>query len=393
MAFEQVSKTVQWLDEERRKDKQEIIALQERLTVVTTENTGLNRKLQKLEADLATTNAAIQRLSKIDEILGGYRKEMTRQLEEAEQRRADASREDDRLRKLEREGINKSLAELRKGLDPIPGLERDLQARREEESRASRLIAEIQKKVGDFNKYVDERNRSVTLVEEGRRQDAKRITELQAELTELRKRLDDSRGKVEILEDVVRRADARMGEISLADNERRAVQAQWLDAQSILQSERERAWIELREKTESALEKLTDYAHRVEQYAEGNREIKRAADDYRQMAELIERRLNEVGEIQRLNEERLRQDWAAFMADDQKRWATHMLLRDEQWREHDRLNVRQIERSENMEEQLTLITDALRQIQVVDADRMQKILNVVRELVADSEQPTFVKAR
>src|SRR5574341_257035 len=194
MDMDQFAKTVQWLDDERRKDKQEIAALQERLAALATENGGLARRLQQLESDLAASTAVLQRLAKMDGILDGYRKEMTRQLDELEQRRGEAAREAERLRKVEREGLNKSFSELRKGLENVARLERESQARKEEENRISRLVAELQNKVTEFNRFVDERARSAAVLDEGRRQDAKRITDLQTELSDLRKRLDENRG-------------------------------------------------------------------------------------------------------------------------------------------------------------------------------------------------------
>ncbi len=389
---DQLAKTVQWLDDERRKDKQEVAALQERLSGLAAENAAWQRKIQQLESDLATSTATLQRLAKIDEILDGYRREMTRQLEELEQRRTDAAREDERLRKVEREGLNKSLADLRKGVENIGKLEREAQGRKDEENRLSRLVAELQNKVSEFNRYLDERLRSITVVEEGRRQDAKRITELQTEMTDVRKRVDENRGKLDVVEDVARRVDARLGELFLAETERRNLQTQWLDAQAIVQAERERAFNDVQAKVEAAVRSIEEYAHKVDQYAEANRDIKRSADDFKQMTALMERRINEAAEIQRLAEERFRQDWAAFLADDQKRWTTHMLLRDEQWREHDRLNVRQFERLDALEEQTSELFDVVRHMQSLDASRLQALLNLVREMVAEYEQ-NFAKVK
>jgi chromosome segregation ATPase len=383
----QLAKTVEWLDAERRKDKQDITALQERLAVQANDNSVLAKRLQQAESDLAVANAQLHRLAKIDEILDGYRKEMAKQLEEVEKRWADSAREDERLHKVERDGVNKSLAEVRKGLETLSKLERDALARREEEGRLTRLVAELQKKVGDFTKYVDERNRAVTLVEEGRRQDAKRIADLQAEMSELRRRLDESRGKLEIVEDVARRAETRITEVANAETERRAAQTQWAEQQSIRQSEQDRTWAELRATVEGALETMDEYARRVNQYAETHREMTRASEDLKQATELLERRMNEVGEIQRLAEDRLRQDWAAFLADDQKRWTTHMLLRDEQWREHDRLNARQLERLETLEEQMGEVLDTLHHLRDMDAHRLQALLTLLREMAAEYDQP------
>lgn len=392
MDLAQLAKQVDWLDGERRKDKQEITALYERLAVLVNENSALTKRLQQLETQLTGTGAQIQRLTKVDEVLEQYRREMARQVEEMDKRRQEAQREDERLRKLEREGVNKSLGEVRKGLESIGKIERDLDARREEEGRISRLVSELQKKVTDFNKLVDERNRSVTLVEEGRRTDAKRITDVQADLSEMRRRQDEGRGKIDVVEDIARRAEARIAEVINAENERRATQVQWTEAQSIRQAEQERAFVELKAKVEASLEGMEDYARKVNQYAETNREFNRASTDLKQAADLLERRINEVSEIQRLAEDRLRQDWNAFLADDQKRWTTHMLLRDEQWREHDRAYEKQITRVETLEEQAAEVQDVIQHMRELDANRLQTLLNVIREMVAEYDQQ-FVKVK
>ena len=392
MDLGQLAKTVDWLDGERRKDKQEITALQERLAALAVDNGNLARRLQQMESALTTATAQLQRVTKVDELLDGYRKEMARQIEELEKRRQETGREDERLRKIERDGLNKSLGEVRKGLEGLPKFERDLDARKEEEARIARLVAELQKKVGEFTKHVDDRNRSVTLVEEGRRQDAKRIADLMTELSELRRRADENRGKLDIVEDIARRAEARIAEVTQAETERRQLQTQWMEAQSIRYTEQERAWVELRAKVEAALETMGDYARRVNQAAESNREISRAAAELQQSSELLDRRMNEITEIQRLSEDRLRQDWAAFLADEQKRWTTHMLLRDEQWREHDRAAAKDGERVETLEEQTAEVVDTLRRLQELDASRLQSLLTVLREMASEYEQ-TFTQVR
>ncbi|MCC7359138.1 MAG: hypothetical protein IT317_06660 [Anaerolineales bacterium] len=392
MDIEQAAKTIQWLDDERRKDKQELTALQERLAAVSGDNANLTRRLQQLESDFAALNGAVQKNIKIDQLLDGYRKEMTRQIEEIERRRTESEKENERLRKIERDAVNKSLAELRRSLDVLPKLERDIGGRHEEESRVNRMLSELQLKVAEFNKHVDERNRAVTVLDEGRRQDVKRIIELQTETADLRKRLEESRGKVEIVDDLARRTDARLAEVFVAENERKAAQSQWLEAQAVVQTERDRAWIDLKSHTEASLKSLEDYARRVDQYADAFRDMRRIVEEARQMVDLVERRVIESAEVHRLAEERFRQDWASFLADDQKRWTTHMLLRDEQWREHDRNNAKQVEQLGELEERLTEMNASIRHLQALDAGRMQTLLNVVRELAAEYD-PSFVKVR
>jgi chromosome segregation ATPase len=392
MDIEQAAKTIAWLDDERRKDKQEITSLQERVATLTGENTALARRLQQLEADLMGVTSSVQKMSKVDSLLDGYRKEMTRQVEEIERRRVESEKEAERLRKIERDAVNKALADLRRGLEGIPKLERDASSRKEEEGRVSRLIGELQLKVSEFNKHVDERNRAVTVLDEGRRQDVKRIVELQSESGEVRKRIDESRAKLEILEDMIRRTDARLVEVFTAENERKAAQSQWLEAQAVAQTERERAWVDLRATTEASLRELEDYARRVDQYAAGFRDMRRVVEEARQLADLVERRVVEAAEVHRLADERHRQEWASFLADDQKRWTTHMLMRDEQWREHDRVSAKHVERLSEFDEQIAELGVALRQLQATDANRMQTLLSVVRELAAEYDT-SYAKVR
>jgi chromosome segregation ATPase len=392
MDLAQLEKQVEWLDGERRKDRQEITALQERLAAVTTENGGLVRRIQQLESNLSAANAQLQRLNKIDEVLDQYRKEMARQVEELEKRRLEAAREDERLRKVDRESQNKSLGDVRKSMEIIGRLEREIEIRKEEEGRVARLVAELQKRVLDFNKMVDDRNRAVTLVEEGRRTDTKRLTDVIGEVGEVRRRIDETRAKLEIIEDIARRGEVRIGEVVNAETDRRGAQTQWMEAQSIRFNEQERAWVELKARVDASLEGMEDYARRVNQYAETNRELLRASGDLRQASELIERRMGEISEMQRLSEDRMRQDWNAFLADDQKRWTTHMLLRDEQWREHDRTNEKQVERVDSLEEQVAEMLDSLTHLKELDANRMQTLLNVIREMAAEYDQQ-FTKVR
>jgi hypothetical protein len=392
MDIEQAAKTIQWLDDERRKDKQEITALQERVLSLAGENTGLHRKLQEMEASISNVNATVQRLSKIDSILDLYRKEMARQLEEIERRRTESEKEAERLRRIERDSVNKTLADLRKGLEGIPKLERTVSTRGDEEARVNRLIAELQLKVGEFNKHVDERNRAVTVLDESRRQDTKRIVDLQTEVVELRKRFDDNRGKLEILEDITRRTDVRLAEVFLAENDRKALQAHWIEAQSVVLTEQDRKMADVKAKVEAELHSIADYARRMDQHTENFRDMRRIVEEARQLVDIFERRVTESAEVQRLAEERFRQDWASFLADDQKRWTTHMLLRDEQWREHDRLNAKQIERVAEYDDQIAEIAATVRQIQAQDANRMQTLLNVVREIAAEYDS-SFTKVR
>lgn len=382
----QLIQQLDWLDKERQKDKQEIARLTERLNGLEKEKAALESRLKQIDSDITKALTGASRITSVDAMLDQMRVDVSKQIEQLESRRADSEREQERLRLIEREGMNRALSEMRKLIDALPRLEQDMIARKEEERRVGKLLSDIQTKAGEIIRRDDERARAMAALEEIRRQDAKRVVDIQTELPEQRKRIDENRAKLEILEDLVRRNDVRIGEIVSLENDRRLSQMAWMETQQVAAAERERAWNELRQRAETILRDTEDYSHRMDTYAETHRQMKKAVEDYYLNLERIERRINEANEIQRLNEERFRQEWNAFLADEQKRWTTHMLLRDEQWRENDRLMAKLTERVDSLDEQLPEVREALRGMQAIDQARLQAFYTLLREWMAEYDQ-------
>lgn len=382
----QLIKRIDWLDKERQNDRKTITALTERVTMLEREKTALEGRLKSMDTDITKAVTTANRVTSIDALLDQMRADVSRQIELLESRRAESDREQERVRQIEREGMNKALAEVRKPLEALPRIDQDLNTRKEEERRMSKLMADLQQKVSETLRRDEERSRAMVSLEEARRQDAKRVLDLQTELPELRKRGDENRAKWELIEDLVRRNDVRVGEILALETDRKLSQVAWTESQAVMTAERERAWETIRHKAETIIRETEAFARRMEVYAETHRQMQKSIEDSKVNFERVERRINEANEIQRLNEERFRQEWNAFLADEQKRWTTHMLLRDEQWRENDRLQSKFTDRLTALEDQLPDIRETVRAMQAIDQVRLQSIYNLVRELVAEYDQ-------
>jgi chromosome segregation ATPase len=392
MDIDQLTQTVDWLDKERQKDQQKLAVFNERLTTLANENIALQQRIKELESDLTKAMTIAGRVTAVNTMLDQVRADVNKQIETLEARRAEADREQDRLRQVEREALNREVAKLQKTLDAVPRLEQDMAGRKEEERRVSKLLTDLQAKVGDALRRDDERIRAMAALEEGRRQDAKRVTDLQAEVPDLRKKADEHRTKLEILEDLVRRNDVKVGEMLTLENDRRLSQMAWMETQAMTTAERDRAWADLRQRAEAVIRDTENFSRRMETYSETHRQMKKAIEETYVNFERIERRIAEAAEIQRLTEERFRQEWAAFLADEQKRWTTHMLLRDEQWRDHDRQSAKLVERVTVMEDEVPDLRETLRALQALDQARLQSIFNLMREFLAEYDQ-TLTKVR
>src|SRR5512143_4288560 len=88
----------------------------------------------------------------------------------------------------------------------------------------------------------------------------------------------------------------------------------------------------------------------LQEWEVAQRAVKRAQETYEEIVQKFERRINEISEMQRLAEDRFRQELVAFKADDQKRWTSHTLSHDENQKDS-RVGVTKLE------ERLTALED------------------------------------
>jgi hypothetical protein len=75
--------------------------------------------------------------------------------------------------------------------------------------------------------------------------------------------------------------------------------------------------------------------------------------------------------MQRLSEERFRQEWNDWTSDDQKRWKQFTISNDEVWRSHDKEFDRFVQRMSEFESMLAPIVDSLNRIWNLERERAQ----------------------
>jgi hypothetical protein len=85
--------------------------------------------------------------------------------------------------------------------------------------------------------------------------------------------------------------------------------------------------------------------------------------------------------MQRLTEDRFRQDWVAFRADDQKRWTNYALVQEEQQREITRSFERYSERIVALEDMTQEVQDIVQQVKEESQKRLQNLLAMAHEWV------------
>jgi chromosome segregation ATPase len=332
----QAARMIEWLDEERRRDKTTIAALEERTQQQQEMITQLTRRLNGIESDQASMRTAFVPTGRDAELANMLRLEMQQLIEQTEAKRLTAEREAERRLAISRDSIIRPIRELGERLDKLERALDEMAAIRAEQDRLAGAIPVLQQRAEDLSKKLEEPDRRLAFLEEQRRADSRRLSELQSELPEIQKQIDGIRPKLELLEDMALRNEKRILEVQGGERERREQIQQFIDQQTLIIQQRDQQLADLGKRIGIYDEDMRRYIERFETWSETYRQMKKIVEDFERIGDRLERRINEVAEMQRLSEDRFRQEWNGWTADDQKRWKQFTLTNDEAWRSHDK---------------------------------------------------------
>jgi chromosome segregation ATPase len=387
MEFEQLVKRIEWLDDEHRKTREVIARLEERMSALEANIDTVAKQVKPLPKQIAEIASTSARLNQFDAIFAKQREDMKTAIDEIEKRHQKRELEVTKRHHEDLEPLAKAIDELRKRIEnEFPPIKHDIKARILEESRLNEAIKELKPPIEDAVRISHEALRTQQVFDEARRQEAKRVADLQGELTALRKRIDEVRSKADLNVDSYKNIEARIRELQLSESERKSAQIAFIEQQSIAQIDRDRSYKEWKEKFDSIKVQTQTFDAQVLALEEALRKSSRAQDTYNELNTKLERRINEVTEMQRLAEDRLRQEWVTFKADDQKRWTGHTLSQDEGTKDVRRLVARIEERISPIEDLIQNIQDQMHQTTSATEQQLQELMNVAHEWLSAYER-------
>jgi chromosome segregation ATPase len=381
MELDQIVKRLDWLDEEHRKDKHALSALEERLASLDGNLKSLVQQVKEKSGEISRLTITAARVEQFGDILSKNRLEINRLIEDLEKQREEKQLELNKQYRAEFGSINKSLINLRKLKEAIAGINNALKVRVDEEARLTRAISEMKSKVEATVRASEEVQHAQTMVEESRRQDAKRVTDLQGEISTTRKRIEVVRGMSDLFNDSIRRIETRLTELLASEAERRQSQTAFIEQQFRLQVERDRTWKEWEGRFDNLAKQTESIETQLQELDAAQRAIKRAREAYEEMTQKFERRINEITEIQRLSEDRYRQEWVTFKSDDQKRWSSYSLAQEEQQRDTRTGIEKLVERVTALEDLTQTQQDVLQQTKDAYEQYFHGMLAQIHELL------------
>ncbi|RLT41854.1 MAG: hypothetical protein DWI61_02215 [Chloroflexi bacterium] len=382
----QANSAVEWLEEQRMKDRKLLAAMHEQLAALETAQRQLLARVAEFEADLQKARAAAVQSTKVPDLLDQLRGEIGQLLDGVEQRRSKAEREAEKHRLQDRDLVNGQLADLLKRVEALRVVD-ELAARKEGEMRLFQMAGDMRQRLDVVVRGDGERTAALASIQEQRRQDAKRMTDMYSELQQARRRVDELKARADVMQDVAVRSDARVGEMLGMETERHTKQAAWLEQQNLVQLERERGAREVQAALTASETLLREFSQRMDIYAESHREMQRTAQSFGDQTARLDRAVVEAREAQRLLTDRMLEEWNEFAAADQRKWNAHLLSRDEQWREHLNRHSVELARLAVVEQGARDAADLLRAFQKTDQTRLKALLEIIHEALSAYEQP------
>ncbi len=390
--IEQLEKRVEWLDNERRNDKTNLASLQNRLTILEGENMNLRKQIKELEVLINQNSTQIASMDKYENRIDRLNIDLTKQIRDVNERAENNLTEAQKRNKIEVDSAKKSIAELYPVMDMFDPIRKDISSVKAENIRLARLNEELKAKIQDVNRFDEDYRRSLNLLEEGRRQEAKRITDLQGEVASVRKRLEETRGRFDSFSDSFRTMDTRIADIQNNEKDRRENQSQFIDRVNSSLVEKDKVFAEWEKRFAEIDQFNANLGSQIETLEKIRLSVTKAIQASEEASQRFERRVKEITELQRLNDERYRQEWTNFKSDDVKRWTNYMLAQEEQTRETTQKFAELTKQLQELDDLTTLMRDDLDAVSRETVRHIQTVLLAFQESIQNIAPLTDKKA-
>jgi chromosome segregation ATPase len=388
MDQDQLKKQVEWLDKERREDKKAITALQKKVAELEGLLEKSNSAIKDANSEITRLNVVVAKVDQFEDVMSDHRTGVKKEIDSQERRAKQRETTAKKGLSEEIDQVRTNLAELEHEIKKYEKLPGQLTKIQDDELRRDGFLRELQQQIDAIPPGIEENKDLIRMIQEERLGSQKRVTDVVGEVSALRNKLDELRGKLELFNETNRKTESRISDLVATEEERRASQLEYIESLSLENEEREKTWKKWEKRFEEVEEQSGSIANSLRTYNEAERAVQKAQQDLESITEQLNRRIHEITEMQRLGEERFRQEWNTFKADDQKRWANYALTQDEQTKETSRRFERLSERTTVLEEIAQDLQDTVQHTNEQMEKLMQGLLAAMRDWLATTERYT-----
>ena len=355
LELSQALQTIKWLDEERRRDKATIATLQEQVQGQDSQLAQQGAQIQEMQTALAGVQSVLTQATEFRRIVSSYRDELVLQMDQREETRRKGQIESDRLRRMEYEALTSNLNRLEKELSVLSRWEQDMSAFRAETQRLNEAFQRMDVSLGDMSQRSDDRVQAVTYLEEQRRADNRRISDLEQDATELHKRIEVVDKKIPLLEDTLRKQTTRIDE-AIQETKKFEKPIEELRISDFQREQKMKQYVDQAEHVAREMERIRE---QTQGFIQQQQLVRQAQDKLERFQARIEKRQNEVAEMQRVAEDRLKRQWEEWQDKQDKQQKKRDVITEERWREQGRTNDVHLKHLESLQAKADMHRDQL----------------------------------
>lgn len=388
--IDELEKRLAWLDSERQKDKKLIKELQDTIQGFPDLVRKQSVEIKSLEAAIKINSPLPSRIDQLNEEISSNRAELLKKIIEVEKYISIGDKKIEKVHKDDVDNLNKRLVEIQSELKPINEIKKTVSGRVEEEFRIGQKVESVANQIPGLQTADEDLQRQIALILGERNQESKRITDLQLETAALKKRIEEVRNSYDLDKEIIRKIDKKIDEIVVSEKERKQSQTSFLEKISLDQVTKNTQWKEWQEKYAEIQTIGPSINAKMLDFEEAQRSVKKTQSEFDNIIERFNRRINEITEMNRLAEERFRQEWIAFKADDQKRWTNYTLSREEESREDARSLNQMNDRLVKIEDSIQDLQDTINLLTEETKKQVNGLYSATQEMVESFNQ-TFRK--
>ena len=321
MNLDELVKKIAVLEDENRSNAKTLAVLNSKIKNIEDSNSTFLDIAREIRKEVERLNSTVSRLGQFDASLTQIRVELSKKMNELERQQKQFETNLDKIHNEDQNSTNRLISSTREEL--TSGLDKRMKIFFEEDSRLVKKVEDMETSY-DANLKRDQSLQQMAAVgiEESHR-NTKKIDNIQMEIEPIRKKLDEYLNKSNLIMDDLRKNDSRLNELAATENQRKVDHSVFMEQQTVLQFDRDRSWKEWMRQFEETSQKTNAL---LKEFTMQQQELKRSKEGFTEITQSFDRRVNELTEMYRILEERLRQDWATFKGDEQKRWANYSLI-------------------------------------------------------------------
>ena len=384
MEISDLSKRLDSLEKENRLQKDVNEQLKKQIDTLESDLKIRQKENKDLTSEVTQLKILVSKVDDFGKMLSDYKTDINKEMDAQDKRISRTEKDLQQKRDLEIERLNKNYELLRNEINSISSLEKKIPGINEQLDRMSKNLNEAYLKVDQVSKVEENYQRLVSDNTLFRQANDKKHNEVAVRLDSMQFYVDELRGKSQLMGDNIKKNELRLNEISASEVERRENQDRFMEKINLTMLEHEKSIVEL-DSILKEIEIIKDtFAEQVREVEVSARLTESSRNQYRDLIDKLDRRINEITEIQRIGEDRFRQEWSSFKAEDQKRWSNYLLSQDERQNERSRKVDKLVDKQDSIEESLVILRDKVSVMSELSEKRLNSLLSLSREWMADN---------